>query len=156
MHKTKNKIEKTRRFWFKAGKISVQLEDKYYNNEENVQIWEISDNFQSSVQIVAKIIINFRDFSVFPIFVIFSIKSDANFSSLAEISVFFSISFIFLVLFIKKNCDFGHKLRIWRIKSKKKMQISIVNWEELAIQIKDDWYINWENAKTIKIYDNFR
>ncbi len=27
--------------------------------------------------------------------------------------------------------------------------------EKLAIQIKDDHYINWKNAKTQKIYDNF-
>ncbi len=26
--------------------------------------------------------------------------------------------------------------------------------EKLAIQIKDDYYINWKNAKIRKIYDN--
>ncbi len=74
-----NKIDKIRRFWPSAGEISVQLEDEYYENGENVQIWKIYNNFRLSVHIPAKIIINFSDFSGFSIFVIFIFKLDANF-----------------------------------------------------------------------------
>ncbi len=37
MNKNKkiNKIEKICRFWSYTGKINVQLEDEYYENEEN-------------------------------------------------------------------------------------------------------------------------
>ncbi len=43
--KTKNKIKKIWKFQLYAGKISVQLEDKYYKNGENAQIQKIYDNF---------------------------------------------------------------------------------------------------------------
>ncbi len=46
-------------------KISVQLEDEYYQNGENAQIWKIYDNFRLLVMILTKIIIIFFDFSVF-------------------------------------------------------------------------------------------
>ncbi len=57
--------------------------------EKNVQIRKIYDNFHSSVQILVKIIIIFSDFSLFPVFVIFIMKLDINFSSLPEIGNFF-------------------------------------------------------------------
>ncbi len=72
-----------------TGKISVRLEDKYYDIRKNAQIWIIYDNFRSSVQILVKYIIHFLDFSVFSIFVIFIIKLDTNFSNLPKISKFF-------------------------------------------------------------------
>ncbi len=39
--KNKDKIEKIWRFQSSAGKISVQLEHKYYKNGENAQIWKL-------------------------------------------------------------------------------------------------------------------
>ncbi len=66
-----------------------QLEDKYYENGQNARIRKIYENFRSLFQTLVKITINFLYFSVFPIFVIFIIKVNANFSSLAEIAVFF-------------------------------------------------------------------
>ncbi len=48
----------------------VQLKDEYYQNGENAQIQKIFDNFRFLIQILGKIIINFSDFSVFPIYVI--------------------------------------------------------------------------------------
>ncbi len=51
----------------KSKKIrSVQLEDKYYKYGENAQFRKIFDYFRFLVQIFAKIIINFSDFTVFP------------------------------------------------------------------------------------------
>ncbi len=43
-----------RRFWLSAGKINVQLEDKYYQNEKNASVWKMYNNFRFSVQILAK------------------------------------------------------------------------------------------------------
>ncbi len=39
-----NKIEKYADFG-QVGKISVQLDDEYYENEENTEIQKIYDNF---------------------------------------------------------------------------------------------------------------
>ncbi len=64
--KKMNKIQKVRLF----QPLYIQLEDKYYQNGKNVQIQKIYANFCFLVQILAKIIINFSDFSVFPIYVI--------------------------------------------------------------------------------------
>ncbi len=88
-HKTKNKdkIKKISRFWLETGKIRVQFEDKYYKNGKNAQNRKIYDNFFTSAQTFAKIIINFSNFN-FSSLIIF-IKLAANFSSLAEIEVFF-------------------------------------------------------------------
>ncbi len=83
-----NKMEKTHRFRPSVGKISVQLEDEYYRNEENALIRKIFDNFRFSVPILAKII-NFSDLSVFPIFVIFIFKLNANFFGLRPKSTYF-------------------------------------------------------------------
>ncbi len=44
--------------------ISVQLEDEYYQNGKT-QIWKMYDNFGLLVQIWAKIIVRFLNFSVF-------------------------------------------------------------------------------------------
>ncbi len=107
----------------------------------------------------AKIIINFSDFSIVPMFIIFIIKLGANFSSFVEISIFFQF-YSFFGFIHKKISDFSHKLGIWRIKSEK------VRWYfsrkadfshksgKLANPILDDYYINCKNAKIQKIYDN--
>ncbi len=62
-----NKIEKIRRFRSSLGKISIRLEDEYYENGEKAQIRKIYDNFRFSVYILVKIIINFSDLNGFPI-----------------------------------------------------------------------------------------
>ncbi len=107
---------------------------------------ESYDNFHSSVQILVKIIINFLNFCVFPIFVIF-IKLDVNFSNLAKINVFFKYFIHFFGLIHLKKSDFSYKLRICDFSRKS---------GKLTIQIKDDYSINWKNDKIQKIYDNFR
>ncbi len=76
-------------FRHRLGKLASKLEHKYYENGKTGQIQKIYDNFRFSVQILAKIIINFSDFSIFPIFVILIIRLGANFFVLAEISIFF-------------------------------------------------------------------
>ncbi len=107
-----NKIEKKWvHFGRKAEIISVQLEDKYYENGKTIKSREIYDNFRFSVQILVKIIINFSDFSVFPIFVIFIIKLDANFARWPKLTFFF--------YFI---CCFGFIRQ-------KSTSISTVSWE---------------------------
>ncbi len=50
---------------------------------------------------------------------------------------------------------FSHKLGIRLIMLKRYADFNGKS-EKLAIQIKDDYYINWKNCKTRKIYDNFR
>ncbi len=62
-------MEEIRRFCPKAEKISIQLEDKYYQNGKKAQIRKIYDNFLFLVKILEKIIIHFLDFSVFPFYV---------------------------------------------------------------------------------------
>ncbi len=49
----------------------------------------------------------------------------------------------------------GHKLEILQTKLKKYADFSSKS-EKLAIQIKDDYYINRKNAKILKFFDNFR
>ncbi len=84
------------------------------------------DNFHSSVQILVKIIINFSYFSAFPICVIF-IKLDVHYSKA------YFLCFIHL-----KKSDFSYKLGICDFGPK---------LGKLAIEIIDDHYINWNNAK---------
>ncbi len=50
--------------------MNVQFEDKYYQNGKNAQIRKIYNNFRFLVWILAKIIINFSDFSIFPVYII--------------------------------------------------------------------------------------
>ncbi len=46
---------------------NVQLEDDYQNGENEIK--KMYDNFCFLVQILTKMIINFSDFSIFPIYV---------------------------------------------------------------------------------------
>ncbi len=76
-------------------------------------------------------------------------KCDANFPRLQPKLVYiFDFIHFFLVLFVK-TVDFIHKLEIWRIKSKKYADFSRKSGK-LTNQIKDDYYINWKNAKIRK------
>ncbi len=68
----------------------------------NDKIWKIDDNFHKNLDWRAKIIINFSDLCIFPIFIIFIFKLDANFPSLQLKFLYFLILFLFLVLFVKK------------------------------------------------------
>ncbi len=71
----------------------------------NPQIRNIYDNFRFSVQILVKIILNFLDLSVFPIFIIFVFKLDANFPSLWPKSMYFLYAFTSL---FKVEFDIDH------------------------------------------------
>ncbi len=64
-------------------------------------------------------------------------------------SIFFDL-INFLVLFVKKWVNFGHNSGIWQIKSRKYATFSRKSGK-LAIQIKDDYYINWKNAQIGKM-----
>ncbi len=65
MNKTKKWIKLKKHADSGPRKISVQLEDEYYQNGKTTQIQKIYNNFHFLEQILAKIIINFSDFSVF-------------------------------------------------------------------------------------------
>ncbi len=70
---------------------------------------------------------------------------------MAKICIFFHC---FGFICQKKYIDFDHKLGIWWIKSKKYANF-ICELGKLAIQIKDDRYINWKTAQIEKIFNNF-
>ncbi len=55
--------------------------------------------------------------------------------------------FVWFYSLKKSDCDFDYKLGICDFIRKS---------GKLAIQIKDNYYINWKNAKIRKIYDNLR
>ncbi len=50
--------------------------------------------------------------------------------------------------------DFGHKSGIWQIESKQHIGFNR-KLGELAIQIKDEYYINWKNTRIGKLFNNF-
>ncbi len=85
--------------------------------------------------------------SVYPIFIIFIIKLDANFFNLAKISVFFRFYLFFKFYSSAKYID---KSEIRSIKSKKYTDFSRKSGK-LAVRIKDDYYINWKNAQSGKV-----
>ncbi len=154
MNKTEkiNKI-KTNAGFSQPGKIRVQLDDKYYKNGGNIQ--KIYENFRSNLNRKAKIIINFSNSSVFPIFVIFTFKLNTNFPSLQLKSALFFLFFSYSCSYsLTKYSNYGHKLGIRRIESKKCTDFSRKSGK-LAIQIKDDYYINRKNAGIEKIFINF-
>ncbi len=62
-------IVKIGQFRAYAAKISIQLENEYYQNRKTAQIWKIYDNFLFLAQILGEIILNFLKFTVFPIYV---------------------------------------------------------------------------------------
>ncbi len=106
MHETKkmNKIEKICRFWPYPGKISVHLEDEYYQNGKN-EIQKIY-NFCFLDHILTKIIINFSDFSIFLIYAKLSLIWIANFPNLRLKSkkfLFIVKSLFFFFFFMKKT-----------------------------------------------------
>ncbi len=68
--KKMNKMKNTD-FSHKPGKLAFNLKMNIMKMGESARIWNIYDNFHFSVQILAKIIINFSDLSIFPICVVF-------------------------------------------------------------------------------------
>ncbi len=74
--------------------------------------------------------INFSDLCIFPIFLMFIFKLDANFPSLQPKCAYFIDIFLFYSSNLsKKYIDFSHKSGIWRIESKKYTPISVISRE---------------------------
>ncbi len=86
------------------------LEDEYHENKSEKFMIIFAKTWAEK----RKFIINISDLSVFPIFVIFIFKLDANFPGLQHKSVYFFQFYSFFCFL-----DFGLKLGIQRIKLQK-------------------------------------
>ncbi len=87
-----NKIKKYGDCGRKLRKLAVLIEGKLYKSGENAKIQNFSENYQ-----------DFSDLNVFPIFLVFSFKVEANFPSLWVKSAYFSILLIFFNCICQKN-----------------------------------------------------